>query len=84
MTGRSENEDSQEKQRPDRAATSWMEQDGLHVTMPGAAPGEVEMAELTKRYQENMRDSPLWDEMVRRFGKEKAERLLREFRVEKR
>ena len=30
------------------------------------------------------RNSPLWDEMVLRFGKEKAVRLLREFRAEKR
>ena len=71
------------KRRADLAATSWMEQDGLHVTMPGTAPGEAEMAELTKRYQENIRKSPLWDEMVRRFGKQKAELLLREFRAEK-
>ena len=61
-----------------------MEQDGLHVTMPGTAPDEAEMAELTKRYQENIRNSPLWDEMVRRFGKQKAALLLREFRAEKR
>jgi len=51
--------------------------------MPGASPGEAEMAELTRRYQENIRKSALWDEMVQRFGKEKAEQLLREFRVEK-
>jgi len=38
------------------------------------------MAELTRRYQENIRKSAVWDEMVQRFGKEKAEQLLREFR----
>ena len=52
--------------------------------MPGTAPAEADLAEFTRRYQENIRSSPLWDEMVQRFGKEKAERLLREFRVEKR
>jgi len=72
------------KRRPDLPDASWMGQDGLHVMMPGTAPGEAEMAELTRRYQENIRRSPLWDEMVQRFGTEKAERLLREFRVEKR
>jgi hypothetical protein len=74
----------QKKRRPDLPGASWMGQDGLHVMMPGTAPSEAEMAELTRRYQENIRNSPLWDEMVQRFGKEKAERLLREFRAEKR
>ena len=69
---------------PDLPGASWMEQDGLHLTIPGTAPGEAEMAELTRRYQENIRRSPLWNEMVQRFGKDKAELLLREFRVEKR
>jgi len=72
------------KRRPGLPGASWMEEDGLHLMMPGAAPGEADMAELTRRYQENIRKSALWDEMVQRFGKEKAEQLLREFRVEKR
>ncbi len=72
------------KRRPDLPGVSRMEEDGLHVMMPGASPGEADMAELTRRYQENIRKSALWDEMVQRFGKEKAEQLLREFRVEKR
>lgn len=72
------------KRRPDLAGTSWLEEDGLHVMLPGTAPGQAETAELTKRYQENIRQSPLWEEMVQRFGIEKAEQLLREFRVEKR
>jgi hypothetical protein len=73
------------KRRPDLPGpASWMEEDGLHLMMPGAAPGEGDMAELTRRYQENIRQSALWDEMVQRFGKEKAEQLLLEFRVEKR
>lgn len=69
---------------PDLAGASWLEEDGLHVMLPGTAPGQAETAALTRRYQENIRKSPLWDEMVQRFGTEEAERLLREFRVEKR
>jgi len=37
---------------------------------------------MTQLYQEQIRNSPLWDEMVREFGPEKAEELLREFRAE--
>jgi hypothetical protein len=37
---------------------------------------------MTRLYRQNIRSSPLWDEMVREFGEEAAERMLREFRVE--
>lgn len=37
---------------------------------------------MTRAYQLNIRKSRLWEEMVREFGEEEAERLLREFRVE--
>jgi len=38
--------------------------------------------EMTRAYQQKIRKSPLWEEMVREFGEERAERLLKEFRVE--
>jgi hypothetical protein len=37
---------------------------------------------MTRRYQQEIRNSPLWDEMVREFGEKEAERLLKKFRVE--
>lgn len=37
---------------------------------------------MTGRYQQEIRESALWDEMVREFGEEEAERILRKFRVE--
>jgi len=37
---------------------------------------------MTARYQQGIRESPLWDEMVREFGEEEAERLLTKFRDE--
>jgi len=71
------------KCRPRLAGTSWLEEDGLHFMMPGTAPGVAELADLTQRYQENIRKSPQWEEIVQRFGQDEAERLLRECRVEK-
>jgi hypothetical protein len=50
--------------------------------VPGNAPSPETLDEMTKVYQQNIRESPLWDEMVKEFGEEAAERLLREFRVE--
>jgi hypothetical protein len=45
-------------------------------------PSPETLDEMTMVDQWKIRDSPLWNEMVREFGEEEAERLLREFRVE--
>ena len=69
-------------------ASLWFESDGLHALVPGvpgtpaAPPSPEALDEASRLYQESIRNSPLWDEMVRQFGEKKAERLLLEFRVE--
>ena len=65
-------------------AASWMEDDGLHFVAPGPTPTLELLDEASKVYQENIRKSPLWDEMVKEFGEEKAEQLLSQCRVEER
>jgi hypothetical protein len=52
---------------------------GLHAIIPDVSPVGIEA--LEKSYQENIRNSPLFDEIVKKFGKEKAEELLKEFNV---
>ena len=66
------------------SAASWMGADGLHCMSPGHAPTLEQLDAASELYQENIRKSPLWDEMVKEFGEEKAEQLLSQFRVEKR
>ena len=53
---------------------------GRPKALAGQAPEKLE--EMTKQYQENLRNSPRWGEMVRKFGRAKAEELLKECRVE--
>lgn len=36
---------------------------------------------MTKAHQERIRNSPLWDTMVREVGLEEAERMLQQFQV---
>jgi len=60
----------------------WLGSNGLHAILPGNAPSPETLDEMTRVYQQNIRESPLWEEMVREFGEEEAERILREFRVE--
>jgi hypothetical protein len=61
---------------------TWAAEDGVHALVPGTRPSAAELEEMTRRYQERIRHSPLWRQMVKEYGKEKAEELLRQFRAE--
>jgi hypothetical protein len=60
----------------------WQEDDGLHYLMPGLPPDPEMIAEMTKSYQDNIRNSELFEMLVKNFGREKAEELLKEFKFE--
>jgi len=61
---------------------SWMEEDGLHAILPGEQPSPAELETLSRSYQEKIRHSLLWDQMLEEFGPQEAERILLKFRVE--
>ena len=63
---------------------SWADNDGIHFVGPGSAPSPELLERMTKEYQKQIRNSPLWDKMVIKFGKAKAEKLLKEFKAESR
>ena len=60
---------------------SWMDDEGLHLMEPGIPPSPEQLKKMTEEYQRRIRKSPMWDEMVREFGKEEAERLLNQCRA---
>jgi NADH:ubiquinone oxidoreductase subunit B-like Fe-S oxidoreductase len=60
----------------------WQEDDGMHYVMPGIPPTPEEIERMTLEYQKNIRNSPVFDAWVEEFGLEKAEELLKDFRVE--
>jgi hypothetical protein len=60
----------------------WPEADGLHALVPGVPPNPEMLAEMTRVYQENIRNSPLWELIVQQYGPEMAEKILKECRVE--
>ncbi len=70
-----------EGQSPVPVAT-WFEKDGMNAMIPEEATSPEMLAELTKKYQQSIRESPMWDEMVEKFGKEMAEQLLSECKAE--
>lgn len=63
-------------------AINCHEYDELHYLMPGMPPDPEIIAEMTKSYQNNIRNSELFEMWVRDFGLEKAEEFLKECRME--
>jgi hypothetical protein len=61
---------------------SWADGEGIHHIAPGEKPSAKSLEKMTQEYQKNIRNSPLWDEMVKEFGEEKAKELLKEFKAE--
>lgn len=71
------------KPRPALAASMWVDADGsMHAILPGDAPDEAQLDHLSKSYQESIRNSPMWADMVKEFGEAKAETLLAQCRAE--
>ena len=60
---------------------TWMDDEGVHLLAPGTGSSPDQLEEMTKKFQEGIRKSPMWEEMVRKFGKEKAEELLLQCRA---
>ncbi len=64
------------------SSVSWVGDDGIHVMTPGSNnPTPEELDKLTKDYQNKIRKSPMWADMVRKFGEKKAEQLLKQCQV---
>ena len=55
--------------------------DELHAFIPGNKPSERQLEIMTKKFQEDIRNSPVFDEMVLKFGREQANKLLKEFKI---
>jgi hypothetical protein len=66
---------------PSAPSYSWMALDGLHLMTPGGPLTPEELAAMTQAYQQRIRRSPMWKQMVKDFGKERAEELLQECQV---
>ncbi|MBI4662286.1 MAG: hypothetical protein HY735_25990 [Verrucomicrobia bacterium] len=59
----------------------WGTEEGVHALGAGQPPSASEVAAMTAAYQERIRRSPLWDQMVKEFGEQKAAEMLKEFTV---
>jgi hypothetical protein len=60
---------------------AWMAPDGVHVVAPGGPLTQEDLDTMTQAYQQQIRQSPMWKQMVQEFGEAKAEALLKECQV---
>jgi hypothetical protein len=65
-----------------KESATWIDEEGMHLMGEGMRPSIEEQERMTKEYQQKIRKSPLWKEMVTQYGKEEAEKMLKEFQVE--
>jgi len=56
----------------------------LNTLGKGQRPSIEEQERMTKAYQQKIRKSPLWKQMVRDYGQEQAKKMLDDFKVEAR
>ena len=62
-------------------APMWLDDEGTHAIGVGQPPSVLETAAMTEAYQQRIRNSALWDQMVKDFGEQKAKEMLKEFKV---
>lgn len=66
---------------PERHSGHSMDEGGVHSFLSGRKPPPEFEELLTENFQSpkpSGRNSPLWDEMVREFGEQDAEKLLKQ------
>jgi hypothetical protein len=61
---------------------SWQDKEGFHLVASGHDPSSEQLEKMTEEYQNKIRNSPIWNQMVKKYGKEKAEELLKQCRAE--
>jgi hypothetical protein len=60
---------------------AWRADDGCHQLLPGILSPE-RLDEISRNFQEQLRRSPLWKELVHRYGSERAEQILQQCRAQ--
>ena len=81
--GKKKNRNKRHKKRNPQTATprsplGWMDEGGVHALLPAKQPPPEFLELLTENFQREVRNSPLWDQIVREFGEEEAEKLIQQ------
>jgi hypothetical protein len=60
----------------------WMDEQGIHAILPGDKPDAETLERMTIAFQQKIRNSPMFAEMVKTYGQAKAEELLSQCRAQ--
>jgi hypothetical protein len=60
----------------------WMDDQGIHAILPGEKPDAETLERMTIAFQQKIRNSPMFVEMVNTYGQAKAEELLSQCRAQ--
>ena len=60
----------------------WQQGNEFHVLSRGIPPHPQLLEEMTNKFREGIRNSPMWQQLVDQYGAERAEELLLEIRTE--
>ena len=60
---------------------AWLTEDGCQMLVPGTPTPEL-LDKLSQNFQEQLRRSPLWKELIQQYGEERAEQILRQCRAQ--
>jgi hypothetical protein len=67
---------------PGTPAASWMDNEGIHFVAPGTKPSKELLDKISQNFQDNFRNSPLWDEFVEQVGEDEAHKILKQCKAE--
>lgn len=62
---------------------TWIDNEGIHVQalFNNEGPTEQQLEEMTKEYQNEIRKSPIWKDLTKEHEIDKAEAILKAFRI---
>jgi hypothetical protein len=60
----------------------WASDEGVHALGVGQPPSASDLESMTAAYQDQIRKSELWAQMVKEFGEQKATEMLKQFTVQ--
>lgn len=65
---------------PNNFPVEWDEA-GVHAWRPGKPPPARFFKRWTENFQQELKNSPIWQKMVEEFGQQKAEELLKQCQI---
>ena len=60
----------------------WIDDQGVHAILPGERPDPQMLQRMSEAFQQKLRDSPMYQQLVDAHGPVKAEKIIQQCRAE--